>query len=249
VLGGRCDGRKPRTEPAVVEGAPPVPMAIRNFTITIEGAPAETAPPRLGVYPQPGAPRAHLDTVPKVFFSRPVTGVTAQTFTVTDSTGAVLPAWVDPIGDGVWGLFANQILYKPGSTYTAHLAAGICDAAAPTNCTKDAAEWSFTIAADADSSQGDSGVPIGFSGATAANAPRAGSAVPGAPAAPATKAAAPAAPAAPATKAAAPAAPATKAPAAAAPAIKAAAPAAAPATKAAAPAAKAQAPAAKALTH
>jgi len=24
VLGGRCDGRKPRTEPAVVEGAPPV---------------------------------------------------------------------------------------------------------------------------------------------------------------------------------------------------------------------------------
>ena len=26
VLGGLCDGRVPHTEPAVVEGAPPVPM-------------------------------------------------------------------------------------------------------------------------------------------------------------------------------------------------------------------------------
>ncbi|HEX7841911.1 MAG TPA: hypothetical protein VF469_30785, partial [Kofleriaceae bacterium] len=107
VLGGRCDGRKPQTEPAVVEGAPPVPMAVRNFTIAINGAPADATPPRVGVYPVPGARRAHLDTVPKVFFSRPVKGVNATTFTLTDASGAVLPAWVDPIGDGVWGLFAN----------------------------------------------------------------------------------------------------------------------------------------------
>ena len=36
VLGGRCDGRKSRNEPAVVEGAPPVPMAVRSFTIAID---------------------------------------------------------------------------------------------------------------------------------------------------------------------------------------------------------------------
>src|SRR5262249_11900942 len=148
VLGGRCDGRKPRTEPAVVEGAPPVPMAIKSFVIAVDGAPADTTAPKVGVYPVPGAPRAFPDTVPKVFFSRPVTGVTATTFTLTDATGAAVPAWVDPIGDGVWGLFANQILLKPGTTYTAHLAAGICDAAQATSCTQQGAEWSFTIAPD-----------------------------------------------------------------------------------------------------
>ena len=173
VLGGRCDGRKPQTEPAVVEGAPPVPMAVRNITIAITGAPVDATPPRLGVYPVPGAKRAHLDTVPKVFFSRPVTGVTQATFTVTDAAGAVLPAWVDPIGDGVYGLFTNQIQYKPGATYTAHLAAGICDAAQPTSCTPDGTEWSFTIATDADSSDGDSSVPLGFAGANGPPPPRA----------------------------------------------------------------------------
>jgi hypothetical protein len=171
VLGGRCDGRKPHTEPAVVEGAPPVPMVVRNFTIAVTGAPADESAPRVGVYPAPGAARAYLDTVPKVFFSRPVTGVTATTFTLTDPTGAPVPAWVDPIGDGVWGLFANQVLLKPGATYTAHLAAGICDAATPTSCTTDGAEWKFTVALDADAAEGDTGVPLGFSGANAAPPP------------------------------------------------------------------------------
>ena len=215
VLGGRCDGRKPQTEPAVVEGAPPVPMAVRNFTIAINGIQPDASPPRLGVYPVPGAKRAHLDTVAKVFFSRPVTGVTSTTFTLTDASGAVLPAWVDQIGDGVWGLFPNQIQLKPGATYTAHLAAGICDATIATSCTQDGAEWSFTVAADAESSDGNTGLPIGFAGANGAPPPRPGTAT----AAPAT-APAPASPAAPAApkaapKAAAPKAAATKAPAAA----------------------------------
>jgi hypothetical protein len=237
VLGGRCDGRKPHTEPAVVEGAPPVPMAVRTFTIAVNGAAGDASPPRVGVYPVPGAPRAHIDTIPKVFFSRPVKGVDTKTFTLTDASGAAVPAWVDPIGDGVWGLFANQIALKPGMTYTAHLAAGICDAALPDNCTKDGAEWSFTVAVDADASEGDTGLPVGFSGANGAPPPRPsatpakppasappgippGAGAPGVPAAPATGPATKAAttpasaPAAPATKAAttpAPAAPATKA--------------------------------------
>jgi hypothetical protein len=193
VLGGRCDGRKPQTEPAVVEGAPPVPVVIKNFTIPVNGAAADPTPPRLGVYPRPGAPRAHLDTVPKVFFNRPVTGVTAATFTVTDASGAVLPAWVDQIGDGAWGLFANQIQYKPGATYTAHLAAGICATDASTACTTEGTEWTFTIAADAESSDGDSSVPMGFSGAKGPPPPHAAAAPTEPPAAPVpAKAAAPA---------------------------------------------------------
>jgi hypothetical protein len=178
VLGGRCDGRKPHVEPAVVEGSPPVPMSIKAIVININGAQGDTSAPRVGVYPPPGENRAFLDVVPKVFFSRPVTGVTKETFTMTDSTGALVPAWVDPIGDGVWGLFSNSILLKAGETYTAHLAAGICDAVAPDRCTKEGAEWSFTLAADSDSGEGDTGLPIGFSGANGAPPP-----VPGSPAA------------------------------------------------------------------
>ena len=172
VLGGLCDGRKPHTEPAVVEGAPPVPMAVKTIVIAVNGQAGDTSAPRVGIYPAPGAPRAHLDTVPKVFFSRPVTGVNTTSFTLTDQSGAAVPAWVDPIGDGVWGLFPNQIALKPGATYTAHLAPGICDAIAPTSCTKDGAEWSFTVAADADASEGDTGLPVGFSGANGAPPPR-----------------------------------------------------------------------------
>ena len=188
VLGGRCDGRKSRNEPAVVEGSPPVPMAVRSFTIAIDGAAPDVAPPKVGVYPAPGAARVYLDAVPKVFFSRPVTGVNATTFTLTDPTGAAVPAWVDPIGDGVWGLFANQILLKPGATYTAHLAPGICDAANPSSCTKEGAEWTFTIALDADAGEGDTILPAGFSGAkgppppTSATAPAAAPATPARPA-------------------------------------------------------------------
>ena len=37
VLGGLCDGRRPGVEPAVVEGAPPVPMEVRNWVIRVDG--------------------------------------------------------------------------------------------------------------------------------------------------------------------------------------------------------------------
>ena len=46
VLGGLCDGRVPHTEPAVVEGAPPVPMIVRNWVIAVDGAGADRTPPR-----------------------------------------------------------------------------------------------------------------------------------------------------------------------------------------------------------
>ena len=47
VLGGLCDGRHPNTEPAVVEGAPPVPMVVKNWVITVDGA-ADKTPLRVG---------------------------------------------------------------------------------------------------------------------------------------------------------------------------------------------------------
>jgi hypothetical protein len=160
VLGGRCDGRHPTTEPAVVEGSPPVPMAVRSIAIPIEGAEPEKDPPRIGIYPPAGAKRAHQDVVVKAFFSEPVVGVNAKTFTLRDASGSVIPAWVDPIGDGTWGLFSNQILLAPGGTYTARLEPGICDTTA--NCTVEATEWTFTVATDADSGEGDTSIPAGF---------------------------------------------------------------------------------------
>lgn len=43
VLGGLCDGRFPTTEPPVVEGAPPVPMVVRNLVVPIVGAPRDSS--------------------------------------------------------------------------------------------------------------------------------------------------------------------------------------------------------------
>jgi hypothetical protein len=162
VLGGPCDGRRPRVEPAVVEGSPPVPMVVRTLTIPIQGASPDRDPPRVAVYPPADWTRAHQDAVIKVFFSEPVTGVDSRSFTLTDAQGRAVPARVDPIGDGVWGLFPDPILLSPSARYTAQLAPGICDAAG--NCTRAPTTWSFTTASDPDSGEGDTGIPMGFSG-------------------------------------------------------------------------------------
>jgi hypothetical protein len=160
VLGGLCDGRKPATEPPVVEGAPPVPMVVRNWLISVNGAPAAQMPPRVATYPVPGAPAAYQDTVVKAFFSTPVRGVDARSFVLTDSRGAQVPAWVDQIGDGTWGLFPDPVTLKPGETYTARLKAGICDLAGL--CTRQETVWKFTISKEASQAAGDSSIPIGF---------------------------------------------------------------------------------------
>jgi hypothetical protein len=161
VLGGLCDGRRPRSEPPVVEGSPPVPMEIRSVTIEIEGAPPDTEPPRIGVYPPPGTSRAHQDAVVKLFFSEPVTGVDASSFTLIDSDGVPVPARVDRIGDGTWALFPDRVLLAPGISYSARLAPGVCDAAG--NCTREPTIWSFTVAAVPETSEGNTSIPPGFS--------------------------------------------------------------------------------------
>ena len=160
VLGGLCDQRRPRTEPAVVEGAPPVPMSVRSWTIAVSGAASDRSPPTVSVYPAPDAARVFEDVVVKAFFSEPVRGVTAATFTLADADGAAVPARVDQIGGGTFALFPNVIRLKKGARYTARLTAGICDLAA--NCTPRDLTWDFVVAADPQDAAGDTSLPVGF---------------------------------------------------------------------------------------
>ena len=160
VLGGLCDGRVPHTEPAVVEGAPPVPMVVRNWVINVGGGSPDRTAPRFATYPEPGARDVYADVVAKVFFSEPVAGVDARSFTLTDATGAAVPAAVDQIGPGTFGLFPHRVLLQPGATYTARLAAGIADAAG--NRTADDRTWTFTVARDAEHGTGNTAVPGGY---------------------------------------------------------------------------------------
>lgn len=160
VLGGLCDGRKPQSEPAVVEGAPPVPMIVRALVINIDGAPADKAPLQATGYPAAGATHVYQDAVVKVFFSRPVRELKAGHFALTDSDGAQVPAAVEQIGDGTWGLFPNQVRLHGGETYTAHLKSGVCDFS--DSCTRQDLVWKFTVAKDDEPGRGDTTIPMGF---------------------------------------------------------------------------------------
>jgi len=163
VLGGSCDGRTPSTEPAAVEGAPPVPMEVVSRVVRLGARPDRRAP-TVTSYPSPGAREAYRDTVVKAAFSEPVTGVDASTFTLTDGQGLTVPAFVDAIGPGVWGLFPHDVYLQPGRTYTARLRGGgaICDAAG--NCLQRALSWSFRITETADGGEGDTRSPSDFPG-------------------------------------------------------------------------------------
>jgi hypothetical protein len=160
VLGGLCDGRTPGTEPAVVEGAPPVPMTVRNWVIAIRGGSAQKMPLRVGTYPASGAGSVYQDAVVKVFFSGPGAGVDARSFTVSDSHGAQVPGWVDQIGGGTWGFFPNQVILNSGERYTARLKAGICDLSE--NCIRKDIVWNFTVSKDPSGGSGDTTIPVGF---------------------------------------------------------------------------------------
>ena len=161
VLGGACDGRRPTTEPAVVEGAPPVPMEVRSWVIRVEGGAAIEAAPAVGsLYPRPNATDVYAAVVPKASFSEPVANVTDRTFTLVDAAGARVPASVHQIGDGTWGLFPDRIFLKRGETYTARLAPGVCGGAG--RCTTRASAWTFTIAKKIGDEAGDTTIPAGF---------------------------------------------------------------------------------------
>jgi hypothetical protein len=162
VLGGACDGRTPSVEPPVVEGAPPVPMEVRSWVIQIDQARVDHVPPRVtGTYPPPGATRVFQDAVVKAFFSTPVRGVDRTTFTLVDAKGRPVPASVDQIGDGTWALFPDRVFLTGGETYTARLAAGLCDHGGGACTTRDV-RWRFTVSTARGEGTGDTAIPIGF---------------------------------------------------------------------------------------
>jgi hypothetical protein len=161
VLGGLCDRRKPASEPPVVEGAPPVPMIVRSRIIAISGSPLQKEAPQVATYPLPDGTNVYRDAVVKVFTSRPLHGIDATSFILTDSHGTAVPALVDQIGAGAWGLFPGQVILKPGERYTARLKRGICDDRG--NCTTQDTSWSFTTAPEGVDGDGDTAVPVAFS--------------------------------------------------------------------------------------
>jgi hypothetical protein len=133
---------------------------VRNWVISVDGAPADKAELRVASYPNAGERNAFQDTVVKVFFSQPVRGVDNRSFILTDSHGVQVPAWVDQIGDGAWGLFPNSVMLKAGGSYTARLKAGICSLAH--DCTTRDMVWQFSITKDAGQGTGDTSIPMGF---------------------------------------------------------------------------------------
>ena len=159
VLGGPCDGRAPSTEPAVVEGAPPVPVSVRNATIQIGDAVERRAPRVTGTYPRDGAADVFQDVVVKASFDAPVRDLGAEAFTLHDSAGARVPASLAQIGDGTWALFPDAVFLDGGRTYTARVS-GACNAAG--ECARDDVVWRFTVAATRRGGSGDTTIPIGF---------------------------------------------------------------------------------------
>ena len=137
-----------------------MPMVVRNIIIPVTGAPLDKTPLRVATYPAMGASHVYQDAVAKVFFSRPVGNLDTRTFTLIDSHGAQVPAWVDQIGDGVWGLFPNQVILKGGETYTARLKAGVCDLTGA--CSNQDVAWKFTVTKEPGQGNGDTSIPVAF---------------------------------------------------------------------------------------
>ncbi len=112
-----------------------------------------------------GATHVYHDVVPKAVFSAPVTGIDSSAITLADSSGVRVPASVHHIGDGTWGVFPDRVFLKPGETYTARVAAGMCGVSR--NCTKRAVAWKFTVASKDEHGTGDTTIPSGFTRAAA----------------------------------------------------------------------------------
>jgi hypothetical protein len=155
VLNGPCDGREPHTEPAVVEGAPPVPIRLTTTTLTVSGQ-IDTALPVVNVYPPAMANHVYSDVVVKFTSSKPLQHVDAGVFSLHDAKGVVLPAEVAQIGDLTWALFPRRVFLEPGKTYTAQLGI-VCDASS--KCSDRFRQWHFTIAAKADEALGNTSLP------------------------------------------------------------------------------------------
>jgi len=146
-----------------------VPMEVRSWVISVGNERKNAPVPAIAMtYPAPHAIDVAQDVVPKLSFSAPVTNLESATFTLADSAGHQVPAWVDQIGEGTWGLFPHAVFLTAGETYTARVSAGVCDYSG--SCTKQPIAWSFTISPRRGEGAGDTTVPLGFPRAQAARA-------------------------------------------------------------------------------
>ena len=144
VLGGLCDGRVPAHRAGRRRGraAGPDDRAQLGDRRRRRARPTAT-PPRVAALPASRA-RATSTRTPSPR-SRSPSRSAASTRAASRSptrTGAPVPAAVDQIGPGTFGLFPHRVLLKPGATYTARLAAGVADAAG--NGTTEDRTWTFT---------------------------------------------------------------------------------------------------------
>jgi hypothetical protein len=135
-------------------------MVVRNWLVTIEGTPADRTPLQVSTYPPAGADQVYQNAVVKVFFSKPVKGLDSRNFALMDARGSLVPAWVDQIGDGTWGLFPDQVKLRGSESYTAILKAGVCDLTG--NCTRKDIVWRFVVSKDAGQGRGNTDIPMGF---------------------------------------------------------------------------------------
>ncbi len=139
-------------DPIVVEGAPPVPMEVKNSIINFTGA-TDNVNPQIVVNnsstntnmaapvpanrhwspsPYNGEPNVDHRRVIKVTFTEPVKGVNDKTFYLTDTQGRALTiAAVDQIDDTTWALFPYEYednganlgrAFLSNTTYVAHVA-------------------------------------------------------------------------------------------------------------------------------
>lgn len=145
VLRGPCDGRVPHAEPAVVEGAAPVPISVQSRVVNL-GDHRDTTRPEISVYPAQFEHNVYVDVVPKVTTSEPVRGIDESSFRLIDQSGAEISAKVAQIDDDTWALFPDQVFLAAGQSYRAKLSGLICDF--NDNCTNRDVSWSFTIADD-----------------------------------------------------------------------------------------------------
>ncbi len=135
-------------------------MEVENLVIALNSEATDAPLALVATYPAAGATNVYNDVVPKAVFSAPVTGIDSSAFTLTDSSGARVPASVHHIGDGTWGVFPDRIFLKPGETYAARVAAGVCGFSG--DCTKKAVMWKFTVAPKGEHGTGDTSIPAGF---------------------------------------------------------------------------------------
>lgn len=145
VLGGACDGREPRGEPPVVEGAPPVPMEVVSRVVALEGGADRAAPVVLGQSPAPESESSARSAVVRVRLSEPVLGLDVDSFRLVDGSGRRVPAAVDQVDEATWALFPDRVDLDPGELYTARLDR-VCDGSG--NCLAAPVEWTFRAAGE-----------------------------------------------------------------------------------------------------